>query len=89
MKNYLFLPFLIWALFCFLSCNRNDENLCLDDNRPCLKYLKFCSEDNPELLIEDVECEIVGDSVVQCFIPYILSNKMLIARFEAVGGGVF
>ena len=45
---------------------------------------KLLAENNPVSLISDVECEIVGDSLLSCFIPYIIDNRSFIPTFECV-----
>lgn len=50
-----------------------------------LKSMLFTMEDNPMQLTSDVRCEIIGDSIVECWIPNITNSKELIARFEYEG----
>lgn len=50
-----------------------------------LKYMEFLSSDNPVQMVEDAKCEIIGDSVVECWITNIMDNKKLIPRFVYEG----
>lgn len=63
--------------------NEIDKTL-LDINKVSLAYVEFLHEDNPYQLVEDVRCEIAGDSVV-CWVPNIMPNKYLIPRFNFEG----
>lgn len=67
-----------------------DKNKELDDflqgkNEPQLISFEFLASDNPMQLVENTACEIVGDSVVECWIANITSDKLLIPRFEFKG----
>ena len=55
-----------------------------DINKVALAYFEFLHADNPYQLVEDVKCEIAGDSVV-CWVPNIMPNKVLIPRFSYQG----
>lgn len=55
-----------------------------DINKVALVYFEFLHADNPYQLVEDVKCEIAGDSVV-CWVPNIMPNKVLIPRFSYQG----
>lgn len=55
-----------------------------DINKVALAYFEFLHADNPYQLVEDVKCEIAGDSVV-CWVPNIMPNKVLIPRFSFQG----
>lgn len=55
---------------------------------PKLLFMEFLSSDNPLQLVENVKCEIVGDSVVQALIQNEVSNKKLIPRFKFDGAEV-
>lgn len=74
-----------------ISCSDDDF---IDDRKlspdiprtkPQLLSMGFSAEDNPEQLIEDITCTIVGDSLVECWIPYSMDNKHLIPRFSFSG----
>ncbi len=63
--------------------NQIDQAL-QDINKVSLSYFDFLHEDNPYQLVEDVRCEIAGDSVV-CWVPNIMPNKVLKPRFSFEG----
>lgn len=75
-----------------LSCSRdNDEPEVPEDikvEEPQLKSLMFLCYDNPMQLTADVKGEIIGDSIVDCWIPNITSNKLLIPQAEFVGESI-
>ena len=52
---------------------------------PQLKSLTFLSYDNPMQLTDDVKGEIIGDSIVDCWIPNITSDKLLVPQAEYIG----
>lgn len=72
----------------FLSCSDSDERKIVFPESPRLIEFAFCVADNPLQLIEDVKCDIIGDSIVECYIPNIVKDKNLIARWIAFGGVV-
>lgn len=93
MKNF----FIYIALACGLSsasCTNLDEvNERLDKIEtiiiePKLLGMEFRAEDNPQVLIEDAVCNIIGDSVVDCWVRNIMENKELVAHFEFEGDEV-
>lgn len=43
---------------------------------------KFLAKNNLVSLISDVEFDIVGDSLLSCFIPYMIDNRSFIPTFE-------
>ena len=53
-----------------------------------LLSLSFFANDNPMQLTADVKGEIIGDSVVDCWVPNIMSDKLLIPKAEFVGESV-
>lgn len=55
---------------------------------PKLLSLEFLAKDNATELIENVCCSIVGDSLVTCWVPYIMDDKQLIPHFTYFGSGV-
>ena len=57
-------------------------------NAPRLLTMEFVAADNPLLLIENVKCEIIGDSVVECRILNVTNSKILIPRFTFQGSVV-
>jgi len=52
---------------------------------PKLLHMEFLASENPLQLVEDAECEIVGDSAVECRVLNIMSAKTLIPRFRFTG----
>lgn len=75
------------------SKNQDQQNQDLQDqidqtikdiNKVSLAYMEFLHADNPYQMVEDVKCEIAGDSIV-CWIPNIMPNKVLIPRFGYEG----
>lgn len=59
-----------------------------DPETPVLISLSFLCYDNPIQLTADVKGEIVGDSIVDCWVPNIMSDKELIAQVEYVGESI-
>ena len=57
-------------------------------NAPRLLTMEFVAADNPLLLIENVKCDIIGDSVVECRILNVTNSKILIPRFTFQGAVV-
>lgn len=53
-----------------------------------LENFRFLAKNNAEALISDIECNIIGDSIIECHIPHIVESKILIPSFEAVNGKV-
>ena len=72
-----------------VSC-RKDE-LEMVEKTPCeplLKALSFKASSNPYQLVEDVRCEIIGDSMVECRVGHMVIDKVLVPHFEFQGDGV-
>ena len=78
---------------------RQEENekirqqlLLLEDSlntvEPKLLTMEFVAADNPLQIIENVKCEIIGDSAVECRILNLTSSKVLIPRFTFQGSVV-
>lgn len=42
----------------------------------------FLAKNNPVSLISDVEFDIVGDSLLSCFIPYMIEDRSFVPTFE-------
>lgn len=51
---------------------------------PKLRQIEFVTNDNP-MLSENLTCEIIGDSVIECWLPMITTEKYLIPRFTFDG----
>lgn len=70
----------------FFSCSDNLENADgAKQSLPIIEKMAFLSSDNSLNLIEDAECEVLGDSVISCWIRYLLPNKKLVVRINATG----
>lgn len=87
--NYIIVTLLIVLVsFGLHSCSTEEI---LDKNQekeiilPKLVSFSLSSEKNKLNLIEDVQGEIVKDSIVECWIPYILNDKCFIADIKADG----
>ena len=50
-----------------------------------LKSMEFLLVDNPIQMVSDEKCSIIDNSVVECWIPYLMPNKKLVPRFEFNG----
>lgn len=53
-----------------------------------LRSFSFMADDNPMQLTTDVKAEIIGDSVVDCWVPNIMSDKKLTSRIEFTGESI-
>ena len=79
--------FLFTALF-LVSCSSEKEGPVVpvpEPETPVLKSLSFSYYDNPMQLTADVKGKIIGDSIVDCWVPNIMSDKDLIPQVEYVG----
>lgn len=54
-------------------------------NKPSLLYFDFWASDNPMQLVENAVCEITTDSIIDCWIFNLMSDKILIPRFDYKG----
>ena len=86
MKNIFPLLAMLVVAWGMLSCSDDDCVLPCDDATAELRGFRFLAEDNPMALVSDVECSIVGDSVIECLVPHIVESKMLVPSFEVDGG---
>lgn len=60
-----------------------------DTVMPRLNAMAVTADDNPMLLVEDIDCEIVGDSLVEGWArSTILRDKVLTARFTFEGDSI-
>ena len=57
----------------------------INQKDPKLLHFEFLASENPMQLVENAECEIIGDSVVECRILNVMSAKSLIPRFSFIG----
>lgn len=60
-----------------------------DSIGPKLISFSILAKDNPLQMVENAECEIIGDSIVECWVKNIMSNKQLIANFCFEGNEVY
>lgn len=56
--------------------------------RPKLTSMEFLASANPNELIDNVKCDIIGDSVVECWIHHIMGDKLLTPHFIFNGDSV-
>ena len=52
---------------------------------PRLLSIGFLASANPSALVEDIFCDIIGDSIVECWVHHIMDNKKLIPHFTIDG----
>ena len=80
----------IHLLFLIIACGmavvscRKDE-LEMVEKTPCeplLKALSFKTSSNPYQLVEDVRCEIIGDSMAECRVGHMVTDKVLVPHIE-------
>lgn len=83
MRGGVFLLFLL-----LLSCSHDDLDKVIEPHEPQLLAVKFQMVDNPKQLIEDITCDIIGDSIVECWIEHLVSDKHLIPIFEYKGDSI-
>lgn len=57
----------------------------INQTYPKLLHMEFLASENPLELVENAECEIIGDSVVECRVLNLMSAKNLIPRFRFTG----
>lgn len=60
-----------------------------DVTTPKLTSIQFLAHDNVESLIVDVNGEIVGDSIVECWSHHMMKNKILTPSIKWEGGQLF
>jgi hypothetical protein len=60
-----------------------------DSIGPKLISFSILAKDNLLQMVENAECEIIGDSIVECWVKNIMSNKQLIANFCFEGNEVY
>lgn len=91
------LLYLLLAGGVFLSCSSNNDDL--EDNRlepavstdsimvitPRVLKASLKSYYNPEILIDDVDAELIGDSIIEFWVPYLMHSKELIPYIEYEG----
>ncbi|MBR2206991.1 MAG: CotH kinase family protein [Prevotella sp.] len=57
----------------------------INQTEPKLLHMEFLASENPLQLVENAECEIIGDSAVECRVLNLMSAKTLIPRIRFVG----
>ena len=57
----------------------------INQRNPKLLHFEFLASENPMQLVDDAECVIIGDSVVECRVLNVMSAKSLIPRFSFIG----
>lgn len=67
-----------------VSLNRIDSTVVI----PKLISMEFKASANPMNLIEDARCDIIGDSVVECWVRYVMDSKTLTPHFTFDGDQV-
>lgn len=74
----------------FASCSEKEEinKDEVPDEIPILKKFVISANSNSENLIEDVIGQIVGDSIIECWIPYLTASKQFRIDIDALGGAV-
>ena len=83
-RIWLFLALLV-AVCLLPSCD--DETYVVDDEVVVqLEGFRFLVENNSYSLVSDVDCSVVGDSVIECLIPHIVESKMLVPSFDVRDG---
>ena len=55
---------------------------------PELLHMEFLASENPMQMVEDAECEIIGDNAVECRVLNIMTSKTLVPRFTFTGDRV-
>ena len=57
----------------------------INQKDPKLLHMEFLASENPLQLVENAECEIIGDSAVECRVLNLMSAKTLIPRIRFTG----
>lgn len=57
----------------------------INQKDPMLLHMEFLASENPLQLVENAECEIIGDSAVECRVLNLMSAKTLIPRIRFTG----
>lgn len=85
---------IFYLLICFstlLSCEKSNnymEEIQGEVSTTGLSVFRFLAANNNRVLISDAECNIIGDSVIECHVPHIMEHKTLIPSFNAKGGEI-
>lgn len=85
MRNVFYI-IIIFLSILLTGCGKDDEtdavNIAASD--PSLLSFTFRSEDNPDVLLEDIVCSIDSNKI-ECWIPYVIMEKELIPCISYVG----
>ena len=88
MRNLVFL----FLVFLLLSCDKTNEllhDIGPEKSNPELKDFRFLSKTNNIVLVSDITCNVIGDSVIDCHIPHIVENKFLVPTFNSNYGELY
>ena len=80
---------LLFISIILLSCSEELKPETGYADTPRLLSFVLHSGQNLEILQDDVEGEIIGDSIVECWIPYLVPDKHLAVDIQSSGGGIF
>ena len=80
---------LLFISIILLSCSEELKPETGYADTPRLLSFVLHSGQNLEILQDDVEGEIIGDSIVECWIPYSVPDKHLAVDIQSSGGGHF
>ncbi|MBQ5912323.1 MAG: CotH kinase family protein [Bacteroidaceae bacterium] len=81
--------FYLLLSFSFLtSCNNDVEDIHTNEKQMRLSEFSFLAKNNNRVLISDIKCNILGDSVIECHIPHIMEHKTLIPNFNTNTGEI-
>ena len=61
------------------------DTIVVEDTEPRILEFQLLASQNSTVLIENVNCEIVGDSLIEGWIPHLTQDKLLIPHFKSVG----
>lgn len=97
-QSKLFYLFVLLCSISFLACtdldeiesrlNELEETHKKELSQPSLTAIAFRAAVNPNQLIEDVECCNISDSIVECRINHIVTDKMLVPHLEFIGDSI-
>ena len=71
-----------------VSCRKDELNIDITCESPCeplLKALSFKASSNPYQLVEDVRSEIIGDSMAECRVGHMVTDKVFVPHIEFQG----
>lgn len=89
----LVLFFYLTLLMFLLGCANSLEKDTVEDNitkpQPSIDGFHIFASDNPLQIIEDIKCDIVNDSIIQCWTPYYLEDKYLTVKISWKGDSLF